>query len=91
MTLAYSALALVLAILAVSLWARRTPAADRAPRAPRAAEETVTLEELMRPTEADDEAYCPAEDRVRLHAFTGTGTRVCWTCRCETPTAVPRG
>ncbi|MGQ5576041.1 hypothetical protein [Streptomyces sp. ECR3.8] len=88
MTLAYSALALVLAILAVALWARRTPATDRAPRA---VVETVTLEELMRPTGADDEAYCPAEERVRLHAFTGTGTRVCWTCRCETPTAVPRG
>ncbi|WTC56880.1 hypothetical protein OH715_17040 [Streptomyces cellulosae] len=88
MTLAYSALALVLAILAVALLARRTPAADRAPGA---VVETVTLEELMRPTGADDEAYCPAEERVRLHAFTGTGTRVCWTCRCETPTAVPRG
>ncbi|MCI3153194.1 hypothetical protein ELQ39_15785 [Streptomyces sp. GB4-14] len=85
MTLAYSALGLVLAIAAVALLARRTPAA------PRVLEGTVTLEELFRPTGADDEAYCPAEERVRLHAFTGTGTRVCWTCRCETPTAVPRG
>ncbi|MFF5801628.1 hypothetical protein [Streptomyces albogriseolus] len=82
MTLAYSALALVLVILAVALLARRTPAAD---------DETVTLAELLRPTEVDDEAWCPAEETVRLHAFTGTGTRVCWTCRCETATAVPRG
>ncbi|MFE1264437.1 hypothetical protein ACFW5X_28405 [Streptomyces albogriseolus] len=83
MTLAYSALALVLAILAVALLARRTPAA--------AAEETVTLAELLRPTEVDDDAWCPAEKTVRLHRFNGTGTRTCWTCRWETPTAVPRG
>lgn len=59
-------------------------------RAPRPAEETVTLAELMRPAEIDDWAHCPAEQQERLHRFNGTGTRTCWTCRCETPTAVPR-
>lgn len=88
MILGYSALALVLAILAVALLTRRSSAT--VDRAPRVLEETVTLAELLRPTEVDDEAWCPAEETVRLHAFTGTGTRVCWTCWTETPTAVPR-
>ncbi|MCI4143023.1 hypothetical protein [Streptomyces sp. MMS20-AI2-20] len=89
MTLAYSALALVRAILAASLWARRTPAG--ADRAPRVLEETVTLEDLLRPTAhgVNDMAFCPAERRDTLHAF-GDNTRTCWTCRTETPTAVPR-
>ncbi|MGY0067685.1 hypothetical protein ACWZEH_12835 [Streptomyces sp. QTS137] len=58
---------------------------------PRVAEEPVTLAELMRPTEVDDWGYCPAEDRVTLHAFNADRTRTCWTCRTVTPTAVPRG
>ncbi|MEV5168241.1 hypothetical protein AB0K66_26955 [Streptomyces werraensis] len=84
MTLAYSALALVLGILAVALLARRTPATD---------EVTVTLEDLMRPTlyGVNDLAYCPAEERDTLHTFERPGSRTCWTCRTTTPTAVPRG
>lgn len=90
MTLAYSALALVLAILAVTLLARRTPATED--RAPRDLEETVTLEDLMRPTlyGVNDRAYCPAEDRETLHSFEHPGSRTCSKCGTETPTAVPR-
>lgn len=41
---------------------------------------------LLRPVEAmaNDLAYCPAEERERLHAFLRTGGRVCWTCRTFT-------
>jgi hypothetical protein len=55
-------------------------------RAPRVIEEQVPLNVLMRPTEAmsNDEAWCPAEERYRLHAFLRTGGRVCWTCRTYT-------
>ncbi|WP_328934186.1 MULTISPECIES: hypothetical protein [unclassified Streptomyces] len=47
---------------------------------------TVPLRVLMRPSEAmaNDVAYCPAENRERLHAFLSTGGRVCWTCRTVT-------
>ncbi|PNG19737.1 hypothetical protein [Streptomyces cahuitamycinicus] len=69
---------------------RQIVAPAGAHRAPRVVEEPVTLAELMRPTEVDDWAWCPAEKQERLHAFGGR-TRTCWTCRCETPTAVPRG
>ncbi|MFJ8144651.1 hypothetical protein ACIQ6R_06200 [Streptomyces sp. NPDC096048] len=88
MTLAYIALALVLSISVGALLSRwlAVPAS-----APRALEETTPLRELLRPTEIDDLGYCPAEERVTLHRFNGTGTRTCWTCRCETPTAVARG
>lgn len=60
-------------------------------RAPRVIEQPVTLAELMRPSEVDDLAWCAAEQQMRLHRFNGTGTRTCWTCRSETPTAVSRG
>lgn len=65
-------------------------------RAPRPTEDTVPLAALLRPTEAmsNDEAYCPAEERYRLHAFLRTGGRICWTCRTYTDsrplTSAPR-
>jgi hypothetical protein len=86
--LAYAAL--TLALPAGALLSRWLAVPDRAHRAPRVPEDHLTPEELFRPAEVDDLAYCPAEERNTLHAFPGTGTRVCWTCRCETPTAVPR-
>lgn len=53
---------------------------------PHRVEETVTLPVLMRPAEAmvNDTAWCPAEQRNRLHAFLRTGGRMCWTCRTYT-------
>jgi hypothetical protein len=45
---------------------------------------------LFRPAEVNDLAYCPAEQQITMHAFKGR-TRICWTCRRESPTAVPRG
>ncbi|WP_442803449.1 hypothetical protein OG411_19170 [Streptomyces pseudogriseolus] len=90
MTLGYSALALVLVILAAALLGRylRPTGAHRAPQDDAG---TVTLEDLLRPTAhgVNDLDYCPAECRYTLHAF-GDTTRTCWTCRTETPTAVPR-
>jgi len=90
--IASGALALVLAISLGALLSRWYFAPSAGPRAARVLEETVTLEDLMRPTVhgVNDLAYCPAEHRDTLHAF-ADGTRVCWTCRTETPTAVPRG
>ncbi|MFJ9657582.1 hypothetical protein ACIRPR_06390 [Streptomyces griseoflavus] len=92
MTLAYGALVLLPALSAGALFSRWYVAPTGAHRAPRALEDTVTLEDLLRPTThgVNDLAYCPAEKRETLHAF-GTGTRTCWTCRTETDTAVPRG
>jgi hypothetical protein len=84
-TLAYAALTLALpagALLYRALLGR--------PRTARA-EEPLTLAELDRPAEVDDEGWCPAEETWRLHRYTGRGTRVCWTCRAETPTAVTHG
>lgn len=52
-------------------------------RAPRAVE-------MLRPAEVNDLAYCPAEQRITMHAFQGR-TRICFGCRHESPTAVPRG
>lgn len=54
---------------------------------------TVPLRVLMRPAEAmaNDVAYCPAENRQRLHAFLATGGRVCWTCRTVTTDPTPPG
>lgn len=90
MTLGYSALALVLVILAAALLGRylRPTGAHRAPQDDAG---TVTLEDLLRPTAygVNDFAHCPAENRDTLHHF-GDTTRTCWTCRTETPTAVPR-
>ncbi len=42
---------------------------------------------LLRPVDTlvTDEAYCPAENRLTLHAFLRTGGRMCWTCRHFTP------
>lgn len=56
-------------------------------------EETVPLRTLLRPVEAmvNDVAYCPAEERERLHAFLATGGRVCWTCRTVTTDPTPPG
>jgi hypothetical protein len=87
-TLAYAAL--TLALPAGALLSRALVGRPRTPRAEQPPAEPLTLAELDRPAEVDDLAYCPAEERNTLHAFTGVGTRVCWTCRCETPTAVPR-
>jgi hypothetical protein len=83
--IALGALVVVLAISAGALLSRSYVVR------PRVLEETVTLEDLMRPTVhgVNDLAYCPAEHRDTLHAF-ADGTRTCWTCRTETPTAVPR-
>jgi hypothetical protein len=41
---------------------------------------------MLRPVEAlvNDLAYCPTEERERLHAFLATGGRICWTCRTFT-------
>jgi hypothetical protein len=88
-TLAYAAL--TLALPAGALLSRVLVGRPRTPRAERDIEDQLNPEELFRPAEVDDEAWCPAEETWRLHAFTGRGTRVCWTCRTETPTAVPRG
>ena len=43
--------------------------------------------QLFRPEEAmaNDMAFCPAEERGRLHAFFALGGRICWTCRTVTP------
>ncbi|MEU6496413.1 hypothetical protein ABZ890_39555 [Streptomyces sp. NPDC046984] len=56
-------------------------------RGRRRLEETTPPTPLLRPIEAmaNDIAYCPAEERERLHAFLTTGGRVCWTCRHFTP------
>lgn len=55
--------------------------------------EAVPLNVLMRPSEAmvNDMAWCPAEERDRLHAFLRTGGRVCWTCRTRTTGPTPPG
>lgn len=55
-------------------------------RGPRRVVEPVTLNVLMRPTEAmvNDLAFCPAEEKETLHAFLRTGGRICWTCRTYT-------
>jgi hypothetical protein len=49
--------------------------------------------QLLRPAESllNDIAYCPAEERNRLHAFLRTGGRVCWTCRTVTTDPTPPG
>lgn len=59
-------------------------------RAPR---ETGRIRSLMRPAEAlvNDTAWCPVEERERLHAFLRTGGRVCWTCRTVTTDPTPPG
>lgn len=48
---------------------------------------------MLRPVETlvTDEAYCPAENRITLHAFLRTGGRVCWTCRTVTTAPTPPG
>jgi len=90
--IASGALAVLLSLAGLALLSRWYVAPAASDRAPRALEETVTLEDLLRPTAygVNDLAYCPAEHRETLHAF-DDGTRTCWTCRTETPTAVPRG
>lgn len=70
MTLAYGALALVLAISAAALLSRWY-----------VTRRTVGVYDL---------GWCPAEQQDRLHRY-DAGTRTCCACRCETPTAVPRG
>ncbi|MGW5130389.1 hypothetical protein [Streptomyces sp. NPDC004135] len=65
-------------------------------RAPHPVEETVPIDDLLRPTEAlvTDWAYCPAEDEDTLHVILTTGGRICWTCRAYTDsrplTSAPR-
>lgn len=87
--IALGALVLLLSLALGALLSRWYFAPTGSNRAPRTLEEWTTLHELMRPTGVDDLGYCPAEERVTLHAY-HRDTRVCWTCRCETPTAVPR-
>ncbi|MFC8986898.1 hypothetical protein [Streptomyces sp. NPDC057115] len=64
-------------------------------RAPRTAEETVPLAELLAPREAlvTDVAWCPAERAEQVHVFLALGGRVCCSCRGLTPhgalTSVP--
>jgi hypothetical protein len=35
--------------------------------------------------EANDFAYCPAEERTTFHAIRSDGSRRCWTCNSESP------
>lgn len=74
-TLAIGALALILSLAAGALLSRWyvTPTGRRPG--------TIQPADAL----ATDLAHCPAEERVRLHAFLTTGGRVCWTCRTYTP------
>ncbi|MFF7313377.1 hypothetical protein [Streptomyces sp. NPDC008137] len=92
-SIALGALVILLSLGAGALFSRWYFAPTGSHRAPRVVEEQVPFADLLRPTAAgvNDFAFCPAEEQDRLHRFNGDGTRTCWTCRCETPTAVPRG
>ncbi|WP_405554275.1 hypothetical protein [Streptomyces sp. NBC_01171] len=69
---------------------RRPGSGRRRATGPQPTDQTVTM---LRPVDAlvTDEAWCPAEQQVTLHAFLALGGRICWTCRHLTMTPVPPG
>ncbi|MET9098331.1 hypothetical protein [Streptomyces antibioticus] len=69
------------------------PGKGRRRAAPPAARPADPYVGMLRPVEAmvNDIAYCPAEQRERLHAFLAGGGRVCWTCRTVTVEPTPPG
>lgn len=70
--------------------ARNWPAWDRTPMPKPAVRSVyVSLDELLDgPEIVNDDAWCPTEQRTRLHAVRGDGSRRCWTCASEVPAGV---
>lgn len=73
-----------------TLVARNWPAWDRKPLPKPALRSVyVSLDELLDgPDVTNGHAWCPAEQRTRLHAVRGNGSRRCWTCSTEVPAGV---
>lgn len=73
-----------------TLVARNWPAWDRKPLPKPALRSVyVSLDELLDgPDIVNGHAWCPAEQRTRLHAVRGNGSRRCWTCSTEVPAGV---
>jgi hypothetical protein len=73
-----------------TLVARNWPAWERTPLPKPAVRSVyVSLDELLDgPDIVNGDAWCPAEQRTRLHAVRGDGSRRCWTCASEVPAGV---
>lgn len=70
--------------------AQNWPAWERKPlRKPAVRSVYVSLDELLDgPEVTNGDAWCPTEQRDRLHAILRNGTRRCWTCATEVPAGV---
>lgn len=73
-----------------TLVARNWPAWERTPLPkPKVRSVYVSLDELLDgPDIVNDEAWCPTEQRTRLHAVRSNGWKRCWTCATEAPAGV---
>lgn len=76
-----------------AILARNLPTWERSPlpKPPARRVDYVSLEELLDgdEVEANDFAWCPAEQRRRFHAVRRDSSRRCWTCSAETPAGAP--
>lgn len=77
-------------LVGATLVARNWPAWDRKPLPKPAVRSVyVSLDELLDgPEVTNGDAWCHTEQRNRLHAVRGDGSRRCWTCASEAPAGV---